>query len=294
MVKKETLILWKDLVVAVGATRPKKDDLEYINHTWCPEDTHDAKFIREGRPELKEILRQSLSGELSKEGFNPGITRRTQFKNLMGNIHQNIAQIDDAELLKWSRYNVSGVKKEMWSSIGPESKRHLRISLSRYFDFEMKMTEIHKKMKMWIKEYQSKLNDYNEVLELNPQLEVKKHKEQLDLSQKRLDDAIVIKNKLPDLINHPVHGLKNKMRQEVLDAIFSGSTLSKIPNWAAEIDAVKTGQNMIILNKFMELEIDTPPDKLIDRLVSELAQIMNGRVEEIFVELSKIDIDLNA
>jgi hypothetical protein len=212
----------------------------------------------------------------------------------MNEIHQNIAQIDDAELLKWSRYNVSGVKKEMWSSIGPESKRHLRISLSRYLDFHKKMVEIHQKMKMWIKEYQSKLKDYNELLERNSQLEIKKYKKQLDLSQKRLDDAIIIRNKLPDLINDPVHGLKNKMRQEVLDAIFSGSTLSQIPNWAAEIDDAKTTQNMILLNKFMELEVETPPDKLIDRLVSELAEIMNGRVEEIFVELSKIDIDLNA
>jgi hypothetical protein len=294
MVNKEILILWKELVVAVGASKPKRDDLEYINHTWCPEDTYDAKFIRELRPELKEILSQSLSGELSKEGFNTKITRRTQFKRLMNEIHQNIAQIDDAELFHWSRYNVKGVKKEMWSSIGPESKRHLRISLSRYFDFQEKMVEIHKKMKMWIKEYQSKLKDYNELLELNSQLEVKKYKEQLALSQKRLDDAIIIRNKLPDLINDPVHGLKNKMRQEVLDAIFSGSTLSQIPNWAAEIDDAKTTQNMILLNKFMELEVETPPDKLIDRLVSELAEIMNGRVEEILVELSKINIDLNA
>jgi hypothetical protein len=290
MENKEILRLWKDLVIAVGTTKPRSDDMEYINHNWCPDGTSNAKFLRELRPQLKEILHQSLSGELMKEGFDTKITRKIQFKLLMNEIHQNIEIADYDELLKWSRYNVSGVKKEMWSSIGSESKRHLAISLSRYFSFKEKMDALNNKMKIWIEEHRSKLNDLEEVVELNSDLALEKHKQQLDLSEKRLNDVMIIRSKLPDLINAPVHGLKNKMRQEIVDAIFSGSECNKIPDWAGEIDSVKMEQNMVIMNKFMELEIKTPENK-IDNLVSELADLMNGPVSTIIMNISEIELE---
>jgi len=289
MVKEETLRLWNDLVVAVGATKPKNNDMDHINNTWCPDGTLNAIFLRELRPELKEILSKSISCQLSKEGYKTQIITTIEFERLMNEVHQNVEQVDEKELIKWSRYNVSGVKKEMWSNIGSESKNLLIVSLSRYFDFEKKMDELNNKMRIWIKGYKSNLSDLEELAEANPDLALEKHIEQLDLSKKRLNDVVKIRKKLPEIIDDPIHGLKNKMRQEIFNAIFSGSIISEIPDWASEIDAVKTGQNMVIMNKFLELDVESPRNE-IDKLLSELGKIMNGPVEERLNKLSKISL----
>ena len=289
MKNKEIQSLWEDLVVRVGATKPIMDGLNYIYLTWCPDNTYDAKFLTERRPELKEILRQSLAGELSKGGFNSQITTKIEFKRLMNEVHQNIAQIDDKELFKWSSNNIEGVNTDNWSVVGPESKRHLQVSLSRYFTFEMKINELNNKMKNWMQEYKHNLKNLEELAEKNPQYTHKKQKEELDLSKKRLNDVVIIQSKLLDLIDAPTHGLKHKMGQEVYNAIFSGSILSEIPDWASEIDAVKMRQNMIIMNKIMEIEPQTPRNE-IDKLLADLEKIMNGPVEEILMKLSKLNL----
>jgi hypothetical protein len=291
MTNEKIIGLWGDLVVATGATKPLSVDPKQIYLVWCPEDTLDAELIRERRPELKEILRQSLSGELSESDFKTEITRKIEFKRLINEVHQGIEQIGYEELFKWSLKNVPKVKKELLTAIAPETKRNLRASLSSYFSFKEKIDELNGKMGKWIKEYDFNLTGLKEVAAARSDLVDEKHNQQLDLSTKRLNDVVLIQNKLPDLIYTPIHGLKDKMIKEVIDAIMSGSILSQIPDWAGEIDAIKMGQNMTIMNKVMELEIETPPDKEIDRLLTKLEEIMNGPVEEILKKLSTINLN---
>ena len=291
MTKEKIIGLWGDLVVAIGATKPLSVDPKQIYLVWCPEDTLNAQFIREKRPELKKILRQSLSGELFESDFETEITRKIEFKRLINEVHQGIEQIGYEELFKWSLKNVPKVKKELLTAIAPETKRNLRVSLSSYFSFKEKIDELNGKMGKWIKEYEFNLTGLKEVAAARSDLVDEKHNQQLDLSTKRLNDVVLIQNKLPDLIYAPIHGLKDKMIKEVIDAIMSGSILSQIPDWAGEIDAIKMGQNMTIMNKVMELEIETPPDKEIDRLLAKLEEIMNGPVEEILKNLSTINLN---
>ena len=287
--EKKIIGLWGDLVVATGATKPRSVDPNEIFLVWCPEDTLDAEFIMERRPELKEILRQSLSGELYNSDFSHSLTSKIQFKRLMNEVHQGTEQIDYEELFKWSLENVPQVKKELLTAIAPESRSHLRTSLSRYFSFKEKIDELNGKMEKWIKEYDFNLTGLKKIAAARPELVDDKHNQQLDLSTKRLSDVEQIRNKLPDLIHAPIHGLKDKMIKEVIDAIFSGSILSETPDWVGEINAIKMGQNMTIINKVMELEIETPQNE-IDRLLTQLEEIMNGPVEEILKKLSTLNL----
>ena len=283
---KEIIRAWKDLVISHGAAQPRKIDPDFIFNEWCPDGTSVVNHIKQKRPELREILRQSLSGDLSLEAFD-GLDRgKRQFMLLWYLIHGSLDPIAEEELRKWSRYNVPGVRQDLWVGVTGDTKRSLRAALMRVLSFEQSMANLKVEMNEWIESYREQLNRLKELSGKNPDLVEKSSanpREQIALGQSRINGAMKIKAKLNPLVQE----MKDKMRLEVFDAVFSGSALSEPPDWATMIDGAKVDTTVNRIGECMSLEVDTPESGL-DALMKKLEEIMSGPVEDILKQISEL------
>ena len=96
--------------------------------------------------------------------------------------------------------------------------------------------------------------------------------------------------KIKAKLNPLVQEMKDKMRLEVFDAVFSGSALSEPPDWATMIDGAKVDTTVNRIGECMSLEVDTPESGL-DVLMKDLEEIMSGPVEDILKQISQQHID---
>ena len=69
---------------------PGKNDLHYIYNSWCPEMTKDVNHLKQKRPIMKEILKQSINGTLQIDGFPNTIVNKKEFKILWNEVHGDI------------------------------------------------------------------------------------------------------------------------------------------------------------------------------------------------------------
>ena len=79
--------IWKKLVRRSGSKMPRKNDLHYIYNSWCPEGTKDVNHLKQKRPVLKDILKQSVNGTLQMDGFPNTIWNKKEFKILWNEVH---------------------------------------------------------------------------------------------------------------------------------------------------------------------------------------------------------------
>lgn len=269
-------------MISSDASRPAKNELEYIYEKWCPDGTTASKFIKEKRPELKEILRQALARNLVMESFQLDKGKR-EFMDLWSIVHGPHDPIELEELKHWSRYNVKGSLYTMWEGVSVGTKRGLRAALMRIFSFQHSIKTLKKEMVVWIEENEESLMEYKQMARLNPDIVEKSSVNPLEIievGEFRIEAQKEILNQLDPL----VIDMENRMKLEVFDALFKDAVISEAPNWLADID----GANVDIrIRECMSLEVKTPKNT-VDDLLEQLREIMSGPVEEIMKQLSDL------
>ncbi len=248
----EIIRAWKHLVRKSGSKMPRRNDLQYIYSSWCPDETMDVIHIREKRPVLKEMLKQSIEGTLQVEVFPIAITKRKEFQLLWREVHGDIDPVSEKDLIKWSKSNLKKTKNSMWENVDSRTKNWLVACYLRYRNLENSMNEIRIEMKGWINRYRDDLRDLEEFLEANPDLAKDRHHQKIEVGRQRMDDASEIYVQVPKYLDEK----RELLRAEIFDVLFDNKELKDYPSWADKIDKEYVEKSVGMMRKGSELGVD--------------------------------------
>jgi len=282
----EVIRIWKKLVRRSGSKTPGKNDLHFIYNSWCPEGTKDINHLKQDRPLLKEILKQSLDGTLQAEGLSPKISKMKEFKILWREVHGDVDPVKEADLIKWMKKHINKAKEELeskWKDVESTTKRWLVTCYSRFRNLENSMGEISQEMKNWIEQYEAELDELEEFLEANIKYAKDRHREKIEIGRQRMDAASKIYSKIPE----DVEEKKELLAAELFDVLFDHKKLKKVPAWAKKIDKITMDQKIGIMRKGIDLGVD---DMIVknDMILERLRKIFDGEFKDMEKEISSL------
>jgi len=279
----EVIRVWKKLVRRSGSKMPWKNDLHFIYNSWCPEETKDANHLKEKRPMLKEILKQSLDATLQTEGLPANIVRKKEFRILWREVHGDVDPVGEKDLMKWTKKHIHKAKESKWKDVEPTTKRWLVTCYSRFRNLENSMAEISQEMKNWIEQYEAELEELEEFLEANPKYAKKRHRKKIEIGRQRMDDASKIYAKIPESVEEK----EQMLAAEVFDVLYEHKKLKTVPAWARKIDKITMDQNIGIMRKGIDLGVDDMIAKN-DMILEKLREIFDGKFKDMEKEISSL------
>ena len=260
---------WKKLVIRVGAKRPRRDDPDFVFNEWCPEKSVNVNHIKEGRPELRMILKKSLNGSLDSD-FSNRIIEKKEFRDLWETVHGSTYLVSEKDLFKWSKKNLNNVNKKNWDRIHEYNKNILVTCYIRFHVFEKSIDNLSKELKLWIRDYNKDLKSLAEMILDNQDVSKISHTEKIELGVQRIKSVTSIITKMDEMTKY----YSDLLRKEILDSLVEGHEVRNIPTWAEEID--KTSVDGYI--KVTSIPMNTGYDKEfseIDRKVKKMGEIFN-------------------
>ena len=261
---------WKKLVIRVGAKRPRRDDPDFVFNEWCPEKSVNVNHIKEGRPELRMILKKSLNGNLDSN-FSNKIIKKKEFRNLWETVHGSTYLVSEKDLFKWSKKNLNNVNKKNWDRIHEYNKNILVTCYIRFHVFEKSIDNLSKELKLWIRDYNKDLKSLAEMILDNQDVSKISHTEKIELGVQRIKSVTSIITKMDEMTKY----YSDLLRKEILDSLVEGHEVRNIPSWAEEID--KTSVDGYI--KVTSIPMNTGYDKEfseIDQKAEKMEEIFNN------------------
>lgn len=275
--------IWKKLVRRSGSKMPRKNDLHYIYNSWCPEGTKDVNHLKQKRPVLKDILKQSVNGTLQMDGFPNTIVKRKEFKILWNEVHGDIDPVKEKDLIKWTKSNLNKTKDSMWNNVNSDTKGWLLTCYLRFRNLANSMKEVRQEMKDWMGQYRAELLELEEFLEANPNYAKERHREKIKIGRQRMDDASGIYDQIPKSVDEK----RELLRAEVFDVLFDHKELKDVPAWADKIDKEYVEKSIGMMRKGIDLGVDDLIAKN-DQILESLRKIFDGQFKEVETKISSL------
>lgn len=274
--------VWKKLVKRSGSKMPGKNNLHYIYNSWCPETTKDVNHLKQKRPILKEILKQSINGTLQIDGFPNRIVNKKEFKILWNEVHGDIDPVKEKDLIKWTKSNLDKSEAK-WKNVDSDTKGWLLTCYLRFRNLENSMDEVRQEMKDWMEQYRAELLELEEFLEANPKYVKPRHRDKTKIGRQRMDDASVLYAQIPKHIDEG----RELLCAEVFDVLVDHKELKDVPAWADRIDKEYVEKSIGMMREGINLGVDDVLAKN-DRILENLRKIFDGEFKEVETKISSL------
>lgn len=266
----EIIDAWRSLVIKSGATPPKSFMRpNEIYKLWCPPSTHDVKHIEENRPDLKKILKQSLSGKLRREGYPEKIVNNDEFSALWELIHGDFNPVLEEDLKLFAKYRIKGVRAEMWKGVSEDDMTRLIISFMKFKGVETFVDQYHRKWVNWIDEQKVAIDQLEEFAKENPNYAPKGHPVYDDIEEGReiLTKARKERASMPKFVAE----VKKHLLQDIFDALRGKLKISEKPNWVAKLDGDFMVKSQAVYELIFSGENDDPA-RVVDMALSDFKE----------------------
>ena len=255
--EKDILGAWRTLVVKSGATAPRHSMRpRQIYKSWCPDSTTDLNHLKQNRPDLKKILKQSLAGELRREGYPGKIVNNDEFGTLWELVHGDFDPVAEEELKHFARYSLDGIKKEMWEGVDGDTMGRLVTCFMKFKGLENFVKQYHQKWMNWIDEQKVAIDQLEEFANSNPRYAPKGHPVHIEIKEGRqtLTKARKEKASMPKFVDEA----KEHLSQDIFDALIRKLKISKMPSWAVKLDGDFIEKSQAVYDLIFSTENDDP------------------------------------
>ena len=288
---KDIIDAWRTLVTKSGATPPRpKMRPKTIYKAWCPDSTHDVNHLEQNRPDLKKILKQSLSGELRRDCYPKKIVNNDEFRALWGLVHGEFDPVAEEDLKKFARHRLNGVRKEMWQGVDESTMGRLVTSYMKFHGVEVFVEQYKQKWKDWIEEQKKTIDQMEEFAEQNPREAPKDHSVWKEIKEGRatLTKARKEKASMPKFVDEA----KRHLSQDIFEALRGKPKISEMPSWVARLDGEFIEKSQAVYELILGSDIDDP-DRVAQMALSDFndaeknQKIWADRMMEAYDRLAK-------
>ena len=288
---KDIIEAWRNLVVKSGATPPRSSMKPIqIYKAWCPDPALDAAHLEQNRPDLRKILKQSLSGELRSDCYPKKIVNKDEFRTLWGLVHGEFNPAAEEDLKKFAQYRINGVKAEMWEGVDEVTMGRLVTSYMKFHGVEVFVKEYTKKWKDWIEEQKKMIDNSENFAKQNPLNAPKDHPVWKEIKESRstLTKARREKASMPKFVDEA----KSHLRQDIFEALRGKPKIVEMPSWAVKLDGEFLEKSQAVYELILSRDIDDP-DRVVQMAISdfheaeEKAGFWADRMMDAFERLTK-------
>jgi len=261
---------WRTLVAKSGAAPPRLGlRAKAIYKSWCPDSTHDVVHLEEGRPVLKKILKQSLAGELRRDGYPGKIVNTDEFSALWELVHGEFDPVAEEDLKKFARHRLNGVRKDMWQKVDESTMSRLVTSYMKFHGVEVFVDQYKRKWNDWIEEQKNTIDQMEEFAKQNPSNAPKDHSVWNEIKEGRatLTKARKEKASMPKFVAEA----KRHLSQDIFEALRGKPKISETPSWATRLDGEFIEKSQAVYELILSSDIDDP-DRVAQMAISDFSE----------------------
>ena len=254
---KDIIEAWRTLVAKSGAKPPLPNlGVKRIYNSWCPDSTLDVVHLDQNRPDLKKILKQSLSGELRRDCYPKKIVNNDEFRVLWELVHGEFDPVAEADLKKFARYRLKGVRKEMWEGVDESTMGRLVTSYMKFHGVEVFVEQYKQKWKDWIEEQKKTIDQMEEFAKQNPREAPKDNSVWKEIKEGRetLTKARKEKASMPKFVDEA----KRHLSQDIFEALRGKPKIAEMPSWAVKLDREFIEKSQAVYELILGSDIDDP------------------------------------
>jgi len=261
---------WRALVVKSGAAPPRNNiRVKTIYKLWCPDPTLDVVHLDENRPVLIKILKQSLAGELRRDGYPEKIVNTDEFSTLWELIHGDFNPVAEEDLKKFARHRLNGVRKDMWQKVDESTMSRLVTVYMKFHGVEVFVDQYKRKFNDWIEEQKNTIDQMEEFAKQNPSNAPKDHPVWNEIKEGRatLTKARKEKASMPKFVAEA----KRHLSQDIFEALRGKSKISEMPSWATRLDGEFIEKSQAVYELILSSDIDDP-DRVAQMAMSDFSE----------------------
>jgi hypothetical protein len=240
-----------------------------IYKSWCPDSTHDIVHLDENRPDLVKILKESLVGELRRDGYPGKIVNTDEFSTLWELVHGDFNPVAEEDLKKFARHRLNGVRKDMWQKVDESTMSRLVTVYMKFHGVEVFVDQYKRKFNDWIEEQKNTIDQMEEFAKQNPSNAPKDHPVWNEIKEGRatLTKARKEKASMPKFVAEA----KRHLSQDIFEALRGKSKISEMPSWATRLDGEFIEKSQAVYELILSSDIDDP-DRVAQMAMSDFSE----------------------